>query len=393
MKALRMCPICNTDVVEKIYTLNYSMPAEYKLSRTIEVVCCSNCGMVYDDLSAVLDDCEEYSKENNRYEDYEMDYIKRYLSEIGDDFSKRFSPRDISILDIGCSTGILLDILKNKGFVNICGLDPSKISCEKVVQRNINARQGSIYEKMIDFEDNFDVIILVQVLEHLYDVDKAIIQMKKWLKDDGYIYISVPDAASYQDYYGNISSVLCAEHINHFSEISLNRVMEKHGFKQRTFFKRSFKVSEKSNTHGDDIVSSFDGIYSVVNKSELSQDIDKDIKSAKSVKSLIEEYETRNANKEKKIKKLLESGEQLILWGATHMAMNLLDTTLKNCNIEAFVDIDCSKQGLVIKGIPVKSPEILYEFDGSILILESIVMSDILNSIKKMGLTHNVVIL
>lgn len=102
-------------------------------------------------------------------------------------------PQDISILDIGCSSGILLNELMSCGFKqeNLYGIDISEDAieyCKDSQLKNVfvmDAQSPNLNRK-------FDVIVSSDCLEHLeQDVDA----LKRWydlLKDGGILLIFVP---------------------------------------------------------------------------------------------------------------------------------------------------------------------------------------------------------
>jgi SAM-dependent methyltransferase len=96
------------------------------------------------------------------------------------------------IIEIGCSGGPLLIFLQKKGFYNITGIDISKKAieiCKKRGLQNVRIADGID----LDFEnDSFDIIIASDVLEHINDEGKAIIEWHRILKRDGILIIFVP---------------------------------------------------------------------------------------------------------------------------------------------------------------------------------------------------------
>jgi ubiquinone/menaquinone biosynthesis C-methylase UbiE len=96
------------------------------------------------------------------------------------------------ILDIGCSGGILLDELKMNGFNNIYGIDASESGiniCKLKKHNNVLVMDGA----QTGFADNmFDVIIASNVLEHIENDEKAIIEWNRILKYNGLLILFVP---------------------------------------------------------------------------------------------------------------------------------------------------------------------------------------------------------
>jgi SAM-dependent methyltransferase len=101
--------------------------------------------------------------------------------------------RDIKILDIGCSSGILLaDLLKN-GLKkeNLFGIDISEIAINRCKQLGLE-NTFVMDAQNITLEEKFDVIIASDCLEHLKDDEKALQNWNSLLVKEGIAYIFVP---------------------------------------------------------------------------------------------------------------------------------------------------------------------------------------------------------
>lgn len=103
------------------------------------------------------------------------------------------SPRDSKILDIGCSSGVLLNDLIEIGFKkeNLYGIDIS----EKAIY---NCKQNGIKNSFvmdaqeINLPEKFDIIIASDCLEHIQNDEKAISNWYSILKKNGVALIFVP---------------------------------------------------------------------------------------------------------------------------------------------------------------------------------------------------------
>ena len=102
----------------------------------------------------------------------------------------------IKYLDIGCSTGFVVEAAKNIGWDAIgIDLNPSAINFGK--DRGLNLKNKSLDEISFD-KESFDVISLFDVLEHLPNPTEIISQALGYLKRGGLLFIYVPnwDSAS-----------------------------------------------------------------------------------------------------------------------------------------------------------------------------------------------------
>ena len=93
---------------------------------------------------------------------------EKVLKEIQTEFA---SNKNISILDIGCGTGGLLDFLRKKKYPNLQGIDYSDNSIHFSKLRNLNVQKLSIDDVLtVSQEQKFDVIICNDVF---YCLDKS----------------------------------------------------------------------------------------------------------------------------------------------------------------------------------------------------------------------------
>ena len=139
-------------------------------------------------------------------------------------------PKNINrktILEIGCSSGHLIKDLKAKfKYINYVGADVLKLSLLKLQRK---------YKKIpfvkFDITKNplknlkFDIIIMLNVLEHIKDDFLAIKNTFKLLNKNGTIYIEVP---AHQFLYDSYDKQLC--HFRRYSIVDLEKKLKKVGY-------------------------------------------------------------------------------------------------------------------------------------------------------------------
>jgi len=105
--------------------------------------------------------------------------------------SKYKIEKDKKILDYGCGSGFFVGQLQKKSF-NAYGMDISKKAIECGIGRGVkNLFQEN--EMKVNFPDSyFNVILAMDVIEHIEDDKSAIRELRKLLKSDGYLIITVP---------------------------------------------------------------------------------------------------------------------------------------------------------------------------------------------------------
>ncbi|PIS08817.1 hypothetical protein COT75_05045 [Candidatus Beckwithbacteria bacterium CG10_big_fil_rev_8_21_14_0_10_34_10] len=100
------------------------------------------------------------------------------------------------ILDIGCDTGLVGKyILKNKN--KVYGIDISKKAVIEANNNGLIAKRINPETQALPFKNNyFDLIIMTDIIEHLFDPDKVFQKIRKKLKLNGELIITTPNLAS-----------------------------------------------------------------------------------------------------------------------------------------------------------------------------------------------------
>lgn len=103
----------------------------------------------------------------------------------------RLIPENSKVLDIGCNNGKIKDFLKNPVYY---GVDIDKELISELVKEGIKAKQADLNKNELSFKnEKFDFVLLLDVLEHVVNPQKLLIDSKKRLKKDGKIIVSLPN--------------------------------------------------------------------------------------------------------------------------------------------------------------------------------------------------------
>jgi ubiquinone/menaquinone biosynthesis C-methylase UbiE len=126
------------------------------------------------------------------YDEVFKPFIRDHYLNKRAEFIKRIFTPGMRILEIGCGTGLLLDILKRAGF-DVYGVDKSKemvsISSKKIPNKIF---VGDALEKLPFSEEFFDGVIFIATVHHLGGKDKfeiALVNALNILKKSGKILI------------------------------------------------------------------------------------------------------------------------------------------------------------------------------------------------------------
>jgi len=100
------------------------------------------------------------------------------------------SEKTIRILDAGCGTGINLSYLQTRG--NVCGLDISKDALQFSRSRGLSSLICGSADKLPIKDELFDIVLALDVIEHIEEDLSAIKELNRVLKSGGILIITVP---------------------------------------------------------------------------------------------------------------------------------------------------------------------------------------------------------
>ena len=103
-----------------------------------------------------------------------------------------FNVPKIKILDLGCGDGKIAEELIKKGH-EVDGLDSSGYAVNEAKKKGINAVLGDVESTLPFAESSFDLVLLLDVLEHLYDQEVVLKNIYEVLKPGGQLIISYPN--------------------------------------------------------------------------------------------------------------------------------------------------------------------------------------------------------
>lgn len=233
---MKSCPLCN-GIYNKI-SYGYKDMVIYK---------CSLCGMLFQDP-------ERLPRENPQL--IEQMYTG-YFSKIQHQLSlnrnrleriRRYQGRpfsDLNVLEIGVGSGALGSLIVKAG-ASYQGLEPSATFYNNLIEK-FPELKGRILNKSYEdayFKDNyFDLLIMTDILEHIQNPVDFLKKIKKCLKDDGILYIEVPNESllafkgwlrgKFKLYGGYPTN---PEHVNLFTKATLRRTLASAGFNIKSLF-------------------------------------------------------------------------------------------------------------------------------------------------------------
>jgi len=382
-KLIRECPICGNDYGEVYKTIRMKLPQDVILPDNYEVVTCEKCGFAYADVRGTQ---ELYNKYYDNSNVYSMDAVlrkkiirQRDKSRL--EFIEKTVEKNARILDVGSGSGALLILLQQNGFKSLVGLDPSEKSIKNLEEKGIKGELRNIFDIVPkDMKKQFDLVCFTAVLEHIYDLNQCIEQLKKYLADDGKIYIEVPDVEGFWDGKLPVPHYFNQEHINYFSNISLDNLLNKHGMIVHS--RKSMVVSDVEEVEKTVAV--------MYKKQDICGEINKDFIAGQIIKKYFDYIEN---NQKQSYEKLLAfiAGRKVMIWGTGAQAMQLLADKPEIVNhVIGFVDNNAVKVGKKILGISIFSPRelLLKDMEYPIIICSMQCSADIINQMREMSMKN-----
>lgn len=183
------CKLCTTKTPEKVRAsfLIRDLQENNIFGRKLKIVECRMCGLRYlnpmpspDSLHAIYDYDTYIDSTNNNL------FLQEYFLEMA--MTHCFGIEEV--LEVGCGTGEFLSFLEKKG-MRVTGVEFAE-SADRV-KFNGKLYYGRIED--IDFRGEvFDLIFVLNVIEHLTDPLTALKKLRKTLKNDGILILRHPNS-------------------------------------------------------------------------------------------------------------------------------------------------------------------------------------------------------
>lgn len=209
---------------------------------------CKNCGVSF--LYPLIENAEKIY--NQKY--FEKWYIpfyeerKKYFEKLYL-ILKNSLPEKGKLLDIGCGIGIFLDLMREKGY-DVYGQDVSPFAVDYCRSKNFIVFQELLNFK---FENEFDIITMIDVIAHIKNPLIYLQKCKKLLKPDGILIIKTLLHSNYLftiaklfSFTKKSNSILhIPAQIYHFDKNSIIKLAEITGFKMEKIFIKGEFVGRK----------------------------------------------------------------------------------------------------------------------------------------------------
>lgn len=384
----RRCAVCGSNAKKALFEQRF---ATVGLVTGYTVVVCEKCGFAFADQVPSQASFERYYRELSKYEyqqreGRESESDEKRLRQIAASLEELIPSRESRILEIGCASGRLLWLLRQAGFANACGLDPSPACATTAAHLyGVPVRTGTLYD-LPQLQQKYDFLILVGVLEHLCDLEGALQAMRGALAENGRIYFDVPDCTRFAEFPDAPYQQFSTEHINFFSSFSLENLMRTNGFSP-VFSSQALREYTQSSL--------MPAVHAVFEKAPAASGFERDLVGEAKLVEYIRQSEALDRGLRSALARSVSGGQRIIVWGVGTLTQRLLATGgLDAANISAFVDSNPKYQGQQLQGVPILAPEALRPRSEPILICSRVFQLEIERQIREqLGLSNELLLL
>lgn len=343
-----------------MHRMFFALPETSPLPARYDVVVCDHCDTGFADSGAIAEAYAEYYRSFSKYEDATVatgggddPADRQRLAEVAAFLADQVRPGG-RILDVGCGNGGLLAALRQHGFTDLIGFDPS-VACVARVQAD--GMLGAVRTLPLtdpaaetDQWGRFDLIILSHVLEHVFDAQAVVASLLPLLAADGLLYLETPDPLRYGTDGFPPLFFFDAEHINHLGLRSLVKLAVWQGIWARA-------LGQKNLVLGNGLT--YPAVYGLF---QAGGGGGIPVPDAPPLQPVLWHYvDASLADLERlraRVLGLLGDGRPFALWGAGSLSQRLVGAPwFPLQQLCAVVDRDSRKHGLRFAGVTVRRPE------------------------------------
>jgi 2-polyprenyl-3-methyl-5-hydroxy-6-metoxy-1,4-benzoquinol methylase len=250
------CPVCGSGESEPLFSVTHQQSNVLRILKLTEdetavnIVECKNCGHKY--MTPVIREelmNRYYSILNSEFYHSEKEIYNQNVREY-EDYSRIIQQfkKEGSVLEIGCGNGFLLKTLENIGY-DCHGVEPSPAAFGYAKHTlNLDVENKFLSESSF-FNSEFDVVIFIDVAEHITHMQTFMNEVSQVLKKGGMLFIGT----------GNIDSLnarlakadwnyfLSWEHVSFFNKKSMSYLLQQNNFQDIIIRKTSLQHKPLQN--------------------------------------------------------------------------------------------------------------------------------------------------
>lgn len=208
---------------------------EYGAAGGFDYYRCTQCGLL--NIDPIPDHAklkEAYPESYHAYHEHHTLLARLLKERFWNNKAKRYARylnQESRVLEIGCSFGDLLWGFKKKGISQVRGIDFNPKAVEKARTRGFEVDPGELETACLP-ENYFDMIVMENFIEHVYDPVKTLQHCYQLLKTGGYLVGETPnvDAWDFRLFGRHWGGYHAPRHLYLFNTGNLNLLGKKTGF-------------------------------------------------------------------------------------------------------------------------------------------------------------------
>lgn len=234
MENIIECPICKSiDLVE------YKKVVDYTVSKEVfNIVNCESCNFKFTNPRPKESEIGKYYKAESYISHTNTSkgviaklyhLVRKYTLRGKVQLINSLQPNKGKLLDIGCGTGMFINSAKEDGW-KVFGIEPDEDA--RKIAEDINGIKVQSEILPSYSKEQFEVITMWHVLEHIHKINETVEWLNQKLKVNGNLIIAVPnhlskDAEIYQEQWAAYD---VPRHLYHFSQETITHLMGNHQF-------------------------------------------------------------------------------------------------------------------------------------------------------------------
>jgi len=237
MTTIKICPLCGSDELTRFY----SGIDEYFSKEKVVFTICEKCSLVFlnprpskGDYKKMYEEVfqdKRRSLENIEQAVDRLEKIGSYEKKLKElKFFQDYINRESICLEIGSGWGALAKAIEDNVGCQVEGIEPSVLAAKTAREHyHLNIFNGDFDEFYSErgWEKEYDFIFSYHVIEHLLDQNDFLQKVKKLLREDGKIFLALPDITNPDYPYEKFFHI---EHCYYYSPRTINLMLEKNGF-------------------------------------------------------------------------------------------------------------------------------------------------------------------
>lgn len=371
----RKCPSCGNLNHQLLFDFQINNFDKYQLLKDIRITRCKKCGFILNDIVNEIQLNQFYTQESqyhsgNSFGTGGVNNADKQRYDLYENLLSKYINKNSYIYDIGCAKGGLIQHFNSLGYMNTAGIEINKELVNIAKSLGLNVQEGNATDIPLS-NNEADVLIFSHVFEHLLEFEKTVTSICRVLKNEGLLFVEVPNANEYFKYpVFDFFWLGIREHINHFSKNTLNGILAKYGFEMIEALETNISYDNKKYSYPSLIC-----IFRKTKVNKIEKNLDEVLH--QNITAYLQQEYTKVFNHAKSLMTIFSQYQSIYFWGIGQEFFILSSFV----NLEKYrsqillIDKDEFKQkNHTFLGLDIHSPEIIENIDltNSLVIICSV---------------------